>query len=57
MLIYGGSLASSLTVKSHIALRSCAAVVLWTEFITVMPSSLTLTPQISGNDLRGLENQ
>ncbi|HCI5639268.1 TPA: ImcF-related family protein [Klebsiella quasipneumoniae subsp. similipneumoniae] len=55
VLIYGGSLASEPDREKYIALRKLRRGRPLDGIVRVMPSSLTLTPQISENDLRGLE--
>lgn len=57
VLIYGGSLASEPDREKYIALRKLRRGRPLDGIVRVMPSSLTLTPQISESDLRGLENQ
>ncbi|HHL3893807.1 TPA: ImcF-related family protein [Klebsiella pneumoniae] len=55
VLIYGGSLASEPDREKYIALRKLRRGRPLDGIVRVMPSSLTLTPQISESDLRGLE--
>ncbi|MGM8810801.1 ImcF-related family protein [Enterobacter cloacae] len=55
VLIYGGSLASEPDREKYIALRKLRRGRPLDGIIRVLPQSLKLTPQISDNDLRGLE--
>lgn len=55
VLIYGGSLASEPDREKYIALRKLRRGRPLDGIVRVMPSSLTLTPQISESDLHGLE--
>ena len=55
VLIYGGSLASEPDREKYIALRKLRRGCPLDGIIRVLPQSLKLTPQISDNDLRGLE--
>lgn len=55
VLIYGGSLLSEPDSQQYAALRKLRRGRPLDGIVRVMPSSLTLTPQISENDLRGLE--
>ncbi|OQD49735.1 type VI secretion protein VasK [Enterobacter cancerogenus] len=55
VLIYGGSLASEPDHEKYTALRKLRRGRPLDGIIRVMPQSLNLTPQISDNDLRGLE--
>lgn len=55
VLIYGGSLASEPDREKYIALRKLRRGRPLDGIVRVMPQSLNLTPQISDNDLRGLE--
>lgn len=55
VLIYGGSLASEPDREKYIALRKLCRGRPLDGIVRVMPSSLTLTPQISESDLHGLE--
>ncbi|MRE41563.1 type VI secretion protein VasK [Klebsiella quasipneumoniae] len=55
VLIYGGSLFSEPDSQQYAALRKLRRGRPLDGIVRVMPSSLTLTPQISENDLRGLE--
>ncbi len=55
VLIYGGSLLSEPDRQQYIALRKLRRGRPLDGIVRVMPSSLTLTPQISESDLRGLE--
>ena len=55
VLIYGGSLASEPDREKYAALRKLRRGRPLDGIIRVMPESLNLTPQISDNDLRGLE--
>ncbi|WP_438439251.1 ImcF-related family protein [Klebsiella quasipneumoniae] len=55
VLIYGGSLLSEPDNQQYAALRKLRRGRPLDGIVRVMPSSLTLTPQISENDLRGLE--
>lgn len=55
VLIYGGSLASDIDSDKYTALRKLRRGRPLDGIVRVMPQSLNLTPQISDNDLRGLE--
>lgn len=55
MLIYGGSLASEPDREKYAALRKLRRGRPLDGIVRVLPQSLNLTPQISDNDLRGLE--
>ncbi len=55
VLIYGGSLLSEPDSEQYAALRKLRHGRPLDGIVRVMPSSLTLTPQISESDLRGLE--
>ena len=55
VLIYGGGLASEPDREKYIALRKLRRGRPLDGIIRVLPQSLKLTPQISDNDLRGLE--
>ncbi|MVY05942.1 type VI secretion protein VasK, partial [Escherichia coli] len=55
VLIYGGSLLSEPDSEQYAALRKLRRGRPLDGIVRVMPSSLTLTPQISESDLRGLE--
>ena len=55
VLIYGGSLASEPDREKYIALRKLRRGRPLDGIVRVLPESLNLTPQISDNDLRGLE--
>ncbi|MCG1031673.1 hypothetical protein J5S76_06735 [Bacillus amyloliquefaciens] len=55
VLIYGGSLASEPDREKYTALRKLRRGRPLDGIIRVLPQSLNLTPQISDNDLRGLE--
>ncbi|HGH4620034.1 TPA: ImcF-related family protein [Enterobacter cloacae] len=55
VLIYGGSLTSEPDREKYIALRKLRRGRPLDGIIRVLPQSLKLTPQISDNDLRGLE--
>lgn len=55
VLIYGGSLSSEPDREKYIALRKLRRGRPLDGIIRVLPQSLKLTPQISDNDLRGLE--
>ncbi|WP_202023503.1 ImcF-related family protein [Klebsiella quasipneumoniae] len=55
VLIYGGSLFSEPDSQQYAALRKLRRGRPLDGIVRVMPSSLTLTPQISESDLRGLE--
>ncbi|WP_333849361.1 ImcF-related family protein [Leclercia sp.] len=55
VLIYGGSLASEPDREKYAALRKLRRGRPLDGIVRVMPQSLNLTPQISDNDLRGLE--
>ncbi|MCZ9505719.1 type VI secretion protein VasK [Klebsiella quasipneumoniae] len=55
VLIYGGSLLSEPDNQQYAALRKLRRGRPLDGIVRVIPSSLTLTPQISENDLRGLE--
>ncbi len=55
VLIYGGSLLSEPDNEQYAALRKLRRGRPLDGIVRVMPSSLTLTPQISESDLRGLE--
>lgn len=55
VLIYGGSLASEPDYEKYAALRKLRRGRPLDGIIRVLPQSLNLTPQISDNDLRGLE--
>ena len=55
VLIYGGSPASEPDREKYIALRKLRRGRPLDGIIRVLPQSLKLTPQISDNDLRGLE--
>ena len=55
VLIYGGGLASEPDREKYIALRKLRRGRPLDGIIRVLPQSLNLTPQISDNDLRGLE--
>ncbi|SSL97018.1 type VI secretion protein VasK [Klebsiella variicola] len=55
VLIYGGNLITEPDQEKYAALRKLRRGRPLDGIVRVMPSSLTLTPQISENDLRGLE--
>ncbi|ELJ5852765.1 type VI secretion protein VasK [Enterobacter kobei] len=55
VLIYGGSLASEPDREKYTALRKLRRSRPLDGIIRVLPQSLSLTPQISDSDLRGLE--
>ncbi|MCW4990239.1 ImcF-related family protein [Enterobacter mori] len=55
VLIYGGSLASEPDREKYTALRKLRRGRPLDGIVRVLPQSLTLTPRISDNDLRGLE--
>jgi len=55
VLIYGGSLAAEPDREKYTALRKLRRGRPLDGIVRVMPESLNLTPQISDNDLRGLE--
>ncbi|MFY9994559.1 MAG: ImcF-related family protein [Leclercia sp.] len=55
VLIYGGSLTSEPDPEKYIALRKLRRGRPLDGIVRVMPQSFNLTPQISDNDLRGLE--
>lgn len=55
VLIYGGSLTSEPDCEKYAALRKLRRGRPLDGIVRVMPQSLSLTPQISDNDLRGLE--
>ncbi|HCQ0110263.1 ImcF-related family protein [Citrobacter braakii] len=55
VLIYGGSLTSEPDREKYTALRKLRRGRPLDGIVRVMPQSLNLTPQISDNDLRGLE--
>ena len=55
VLIYGGSLADEPDAATYTALRKLRRSRPLDGIVRVMPPSLNLTPQISDNDLRGLE--
>ncbi|WP_374043542.1 ImcF-related family protein [uncultured Pantoea sp.] len=55
VLIYGGSLITEPDKEKYIALRKLRRGRPLDGIVRVMPQSLNLTPQISDNDLRGLE--
>ncbi|MDW8845542.1 ImcF-related family protein [Erwinia sp. MMLR14_017] len=55
VLIYGGSLTSEPDREKYIALRKLRRGRPLDGIVRVIPESLILTPQISDNDLRGLE--
>ncbi|WP_162286792.1 ImcF-related family protein [Pantoea stewartii] len=55
VLIYGGSLASEPDREKYTALRKLRRGRPLDGIVRVLPQSLTLTPQISESDLRGLE--
>ena len=55
VLIYGGSLASEPGREKYIALRKLRRGRPLDGIVRVLPQSLNLTPQVSDNDLRGLE--
>lgn len=55
VLIYGGSLAAEPNREKYTALRKLRRGRPLDGIVRVMPESLNLTPQISDNDLRGLE--
>ncbi|QBM22770.1 type VI secretion protein VasK [Citrobacter arsenatis] len=55
VLIYGGSLTTEPDKQKYTALRNLRRVRPLDGIVRVMPESLNLTPQISDNDLRGLE--
>ncbi|HCF8132003.1 TPA: type VI secretion protein VasK [Klebsiella quasipneumoniae] len=55
VLIYGGGLLSETDNQQYAALRKLRRGRPLDGIVRVMPSSLTLTPQISESDLRGLE--
>lgn len=57
MLIYGGNLITEPDQEKYAALRKLRRGRPLDGIVRVMPSSLTLTPQISESDLHGLENQ
>ena len=56
VLIYGGSLTAEQDKETFAALRKLRRGRPLDGIIRVLPQSLKLTPQISDNDLRGLEN-
>lgn len=56
VLIYGGSLTAEPDKEKYSALRKLRRGRPLDGIVRVMPQSLNLTPQISDNDLRGLEN-
>ena len=56
VLIYGGSLTTEPDTEKYTALRKLRRGRPLDGIVRVMPQSLNLTPQISDNDLRGLEN-
>lgn len=55
VLIYGGSLTAEPDKEKYAALRKLRRGRPLDGIVRVMPASLNLTPQISDNDLRGLE--
>ena len=55
VLIYGGSLTSEPDREKYAALRKLRRGRPLDGIVRVMPQSLNLTPQVSDNDLRGLE--
>lgn len=55
VLIYGGSLTTELDREKYAALRKLRRGRPLDGIVRVLPQSLKLTPQISDNDLRGLE--
>ncbi|MDM3311743.1 ImcF-related family protein [Citrobacter sp. Cb223] len=55
VLIYGGSLTSEPDREKYTALRKLRRGRPLDGIVRVMPQSLNLTPQVSDNDLRGLE--
>lgn len=55
VLIYGGSLTAEPDKEKYTALRKLRCGRPLDGIVRVMPQSLNLTPQISDNDLRGLE--
>ncbi|PRD12358.1 ImcF-related family protein [Pantoea coffeiphila] len=55
VLIYGGSLTAEPNKEKYTALRKLRCAHPLDGIIRVVPQSLNLTPQISDNDLRGLE--
>lgn len=55
VLIYGGSLSADPDKEKYTALRKLRRGRPLDGIVRVMPQSLNLTPQISDNDLRGLE--
>jgi Uncharacterized protein conserved in bacteria, COG3523 len=55
VLIYGGSLTAEADKEKYTALRKLRRGRPLDGIVRVMPQSLNLTPQISDNDLRGLE--
>lgn len=55
VLIYGGSLTAEPDREKYTALRKLRRGCPLDGIVRVMPESLNLTPQISDNDLRGLE--
>ncbi|WP_353797398.1 ImcF-related family protein [Enterobacter cloacae] len=55
VLIYGGSLTSEPDREKYLALRKLRRGRPLDGIVRVLPQSLNLTPQISDNDLRGLE--
>jgi len=55
VLIYGGSLTTEPDKEKYIALRKLRRGRPLDGIVRVMPQSLNITPQISDNDLRGLE--
>jgi type VI secretion system protein ImpL len=57
VLIYGGSLLSEPDSEQYAALRKLRRGRPLDGIVRVMPSSLTLTPQISESDLRAGKNQ